>query len=173
MTARIINEEAIGTVVNEIGNNILDKIHFNSYKLGEVVAKELKNQVQERVYDSYEPTEYKRTRELIDSIEISSDIGSPTSSKRRRKKKVTFGSFFAEEHMLHTTKLGQRDSNGKSIYKPDDLVYIPLWVNEGWSWESGVPKGQQRNPKPHFLERTTEELVSNNILETEIKALFI
>lgn len=81
--------------------------------VGEKVKEVLKEYVQNDVYDSYEPTEYKRTYELIDSITVKV-IGTVGDS-------IMVEVYFDKDKMNHATLFGD-DNLG---IEAGDNVYIP------------------------------------------------
>lgn len=89
--------------------------------VGEKVKEVLREYVQNDVYDSYEPTKYKRTYELIDSITVKV-VGTVGDS-------IMVEVYFDEDKMSHTTLFG--DDN--LVVEVGDNVYIPKWVDEGYT----------------------------------------
>lgn len=114
--------------------------------VGEKVKEVLKEYVQNDVYDSYEPTEYKRTYELIDSITVKV-IGTVGDS-------IMVEVYFDKDKMNHATLFGD-DNLG---IEAGDNVYIPKWVDEGYTWR---PSRIEKNPT-NFMKDTVRELESGS-----------
>lgn len=114
--------------------------------VGEKVKEVLREYVQNDVYDSYEPTKYKRTYELIDSITVKV-VGTVGDS-------IMVEVYFDEDKMSHTTLFGD-DNLGVEV---GDNVYIPKWVDEGYTWR---PNRAEKNTT-NFMKDTIRELESGS-----------
>lgn len=98
----------------------------------------LSKYVEKNLYSAYAEGDYTRTYELIKSISAEVVVNSGTS--------ISLEVYFDPAKMNHTTILG---SSNLSL-SPGDKVYIPQWVNDGYTWN---------RPSVGFLESTIEELL--------------
>lgn len=111
----------------------------------EEIKKVLQKNVMDTVYSRPVGNIYERTGELFKCIRTSKEYSGSSGLEREVK--------FDKNATSHTSIIGSHQLG----ISQDERVYIPQWVNDGWTWRSDSLGGGYY-PAPQFYEKSLNEL---------------
>lgn len=122
---------------------------------GREIEHTLRDQIDEDVYNSYDPKEYERTRELKNSV-------------MHTQPKEINGQIFVEiGHDYNQIYSNPEKYQHASVWGDDVSEYLPKWINDG-TIGLAFGKGAWTEPRP-YMDNTKEKIKDKGLFERELK----
>ncbi len=128
--------------------------------VADMVLQEIKQFVQEKLYDAYSPTYYRRTGDFLRSFKVKK---LPKSSSREYGFQIYID--YNEIHSHPNEKYNHYWPQHASVFKEDVSKLIPLWMDEGH-------KGLAYGRAIHFMDYLSRMFNSNGIVTAKLRKRF-